>query len=527
MPPLAVRVTEDNPREPATRHPGVMAPAVEHEQVRNAENRSWTFALLDGARTPSTSDAERADAFRTLAFLEDHRSIEPLIAIVEDQEMPPPVRAAASEVLSGFDDCTTGEQRRGWWESGDPIQMAHALRLMERSEADIVATVAGDDAHPLQATALAVMAFGFDEATFQPLKIRALEHWDAKVRAAAASVLVWDEPVAAEEPLVTATADRSVDVAVAAADTLQYYPSQRVLRLLAELAESDSDELRAKAAESLDYNRGRFEYCATYGDRSQVALLRDWMEPVADIVRWSDEIKRVEASAPPTVRPRVAMPAGALMALLVELDGEWASKKQALRELEWEAYTSIERRRLCEALVAHPDPVVRAVAAAPLAAWAMTEKLLGLVSDSSFSVRKSAIYHLRMVPREAAVAASAWDYMSGASGTTGDEALQTFVAHASAADAKERLVELARADPRESVQVTAVSCLVDLSGVGELESLIPLIHDPPGVSWAVHIALIDGLRRLGRTAPDLDDLAAVDNLDLIQSIVLLRGALGR
>ena len=84
-----------------------MAPAVDHEQVRNAEDRSSTFALLDAVRAPLTSEAERAEAFRTLAFLEDHRSIEPLTAIVENRELAPPVRAAASEVLSGFDDRTT------------------------------------------------------------------------------------------------------------------------------------------------------------------------------------------------------------------------------------------------------------------------------------------------------------------------------------------------------------------------------------------------------------------------------------
>ncbi|HTN25604.1 MAG TPA: hypothetical protein VL120_16570 [Solirubrobacteraceae bacterium] len=523
-----VMYRRDASREPATRHPGAVAPAVEHELVRNAEDRGRTFALLDAVRVPSTSEAERAEALRTLAFLEDHRSIEPLTAIVENQEMAAPVRAAASEVLSGFDDRTTGEDRRGWWASSDPILMAHALRLMERSEADIVAAVAGDDSHPLQAAALAAMAFGFDDATFQPVKIRALAHGHAEVRAAAADVLVWDEPVAAEEPLVSATGDRSLDVAVAAVDALQYYPSRRVLRLLAELAESGCDGLRAKAAESLDYTRGRFEYCATYGNRSQVAVLRAWMEPVVDIVRWPDEVRGVETSALPTGRPRVAMPAGELTALLRDPDGEWAPKKQALRDLDWDAYGSTERDRLCKILVTHPDPVVRAIAAVPLAAWARTEELVALTSDQSFSVRKSAMYHLRVVPWDPAVAASAWRYVSATSGTTGCEALRTYVAHAPPADATGRLVELARADPRESIRVTAVSCLADLGAVGEFASLISLLHDPPGVSWAVHIALIDGLRRLGRPAPpDLDNLAAVDNLDLVQSIVLLRGALVR
>jgi HEAT repeat protein len=502
-----------------------MAGEIDHDAVRESEDRSWTFALLDAVRSPVTADEDRAKAFRTLAFLEDHRSIEPLTEVVEDRGLPEAVRDRASEVLTGFDDRTTSALRRRWWASGDGPVMRHALRLMERSEADIVTTVAGDDDHPLQALALASMAFGFDEAALQPVKIRALGHRDAKVRSAAADVLLWDEPVSAEAPLVAATADCAVDVAVAAVDTLQYYPSRRVLRLLAELAESGADELRANAAESLDYNRGRFEYCATYGDRSQVALLRKWMEPVADVVRWPDEVQRPEAPAPATGRRRVVMSADALAVLLHDLDGEWAPKKQALLKLAWDAYDPTERDEMCTILLRHPEPAVRAIAAAPLAAWARTEDLLGLASDPSFSVRKSAMYHLRTVPRDPAVATFAWEYVSGATGTTGQEALDTYVAHASGPEAKARLVELARADPRESVRVTAIGCLAELGAVGELESLVSIVHEPPGVSWAVHIALIDELARLGCYAPKLDELEVVDNLDLIQSIVGLQATL--
>ena len=505
-----------------------MALALDHEHIRETEDRSQTLALLDEARSASTSEAARAEAFRTLAFLEDHRSIGPLTAIVEDLELTPPVRRAASEVLAGFDDCTTGERRRDWWGSGDPVRMAHALRLMERSEADIVAAVADDDTHPLQALALAAMAFGFDEAEFQSVKIRALRHPDAKVRTAAADVLVWDEPVEAEAALVTATSDRSGEVAVAAVDTLQYYPSRRVLRVLAELAQSDDNEaLRAKAAESLDYNRGRFEHCATCGDRRQVQLLREWMEPVADVVRWSAEIHRPPVSRPPTSRSRVAMSEGALVALLSGPDGEWGAKKQALREVAWEVYSAGERDRLCGTLLTHPDPVVRSIGALPLAAWSRTEALLGLATDPSFSVRKSAMYHLRTVPRDPAVATFAWEYMRRACGTTAYEALQTYVAHASSDEAKQRLVELGRADPRESVQTTAISCLADLRAAHELETLTPLLRELPGVTWAVHIRLIDGLWALGLPGPNLDDLAEVDNLDLIQSIVAFQCSLGR
>jgi HEAT repeat protein len=504
-----------------------MALDFEHEQVRTTEDRSRTSALLDAVCSTSTSDVERADAFQTLAFLEDYRSIEPLTAIVENQKLRPSVRQGASDVLAGFDDRTSGDRRRGWWGSGDPIRMAHALRLMERSEADIVAAVAGDDAHPLQRFALAAMALGFDEAEFQPVKIRALEHPDAEVRTAAADVLLWDEPVEAEAQLVTAATDRSDAVAAAAVNTLQYYPSRRVLRILSELAQSGVGELRAKAAESLDYDRGRFEYCAASGDRQQVARLREWMEPVADIVRWSDEVDDRETSSPPKAHSRSTLPAHALMVLLSDPDGEWASTKQVLREVDWAAYSLDERNGLCETLVTHPDPVAREIGALPLAAWSRTEELLALVSDPSFSVRKSAIYHLRGVPRDPEVAVLAWEYLHGGCGATASEALQTYVAHGSVDDVKERLVGLGRIDRRENVRTTAISCLTDLAAAPELETLITVLREVPGVSWAVHIQLINGLRELGLPAPDLDDLAAVDNLDLFQSIVALACSSGR
>lgn len=101
------------------------------------------------------------------------------------------------------------------------------------------------------------------------MTIRALDHPDADVRDDAAWVLMWDEPVAAEGPLVGAASDPSSAVAAAAVSTLQYHPSRRVLRLLAELAETEDDSVRAAAVWSFEANRGRFEYLATYGDPSR------------------------------------------------------------------------------------------------------------------------------------------------------------------------------------------------------------------------------------------------------------------
>ncbi len=501
-----------------------MALDVPHEQVRETEDRSWTSALLDEVRSMSTSEAERGEALCTLASLEDHRSIGPLTAMVEDDQLRESVREAASAVLLGFDDSTTGERRRRWWESGDPVKMAHALPSMERSEADVVVTVAGDGTHRLQKLALSGMTFGFDEAEYQPVKIRALVHRDADVREAAASVLLWDEPVAAEKPLLSAASDPSGDVAAAAIDTLQYYPSRRVLRALAELAEAEDDQVRATATESFGSMRSRFECVAASGDPEQVARLRDWMKPVADLVRWPEKVRDRGVFSPRADRFGVTVSESELLAMLLDPDGEWAPKKRTLREVAWERYAAGERGRLCKALTTHADPVVREAATVPLVAWGRSEELLGLSSDPSSSVRKSAMYRLGLVPRDPAFAVFAWEYMLGAGGTTAYESLRTYVAHASAGEARERLTELARTDRRESIRTSAISCLVDLGGVRELVSLASLLSEPPGVTWAVHIELLDGFRTLGLLVPGLDDLAAADNLDLEQSVVALRCA---
>jgi len=501
-----------------------MTSPIPHEQICETEDRSWTLALVEEVRSASASEAERDEAVGTLTCLEDYRSIGPLTAMLEDDDLPASIREAASQVLVGLDDSTTGGRRRRWWESGDPVRMEHALRLMKRSEADIIVAVAGDDRHSLQRVALLEMAFDFDEVKHQAVKIRALAHADADVREDAAFVLMWDEPVAAEGPLVSTASDPSSAVVAAAVSTLQYYPSRRVLRVLADLAETADEQVRAEAVKSFDENLSRFEYLATYGDPEQVTLLREWMEPVADLVRWPDDAQDRDVYSPPGEPSRIATSESDLLALLGDPDAEWRPKKETLRQVDWERYSAGERARLCKALAVHPDPVVREIATEPLEAWSRSDELLALTADPSFLVRKSAMYCLGLVPRDSTLAEVAWDYMLAAGGTTAYEALQTYVAHADAREAKERLTELARTDGRESIKSQAIVCLADLGAVRELENLVPLLRETPGVSWAVHIEVIDGLRKLGLPKPDLDDLATVDNLELIHSIVALQCA---
>ncbi len=73
----------------------------------------------------------------------------------------------------------------------------------------------------------------------------------------------------------------------------------------------------------------------------------------------------------------------------------------------------------------------------------------------------------------------------------------------------------------------AISALVGLGATREVESLLPLLDEPPGVTWTTHIELLDGIRKLGLPIPPLDHLAAIDNLHLVRSVVAVRAAATR
>src|SRR5262245_56534271 len=94
------------------------------------------------------------------------------------------------------------------------------------------------------------MVSWFDLPRHEAVKIAGLSHPNLKVRAAAAWVLLWDEPAAAEGPLIAATHDPVPEVAAEAANTLGYYPTRRVIRRLHELFGHADERVREESAES-------------------------------------------------------------------------------------------------------------------------------------------------------------------------------------------------------------------------------------------------------------------------------------
>ena len=125
----------------------------------------------------------------------------------------------------------------------------------------------------------------------------------------------------------------------------------------------------------------------------------------------------------------MAVSASELLDLVLDPDGEWASKRRCLLQAAWRTYGPDERERLAAALADHPDPLVREIAAVPFAAWSRDEELLRLTHDASASVRKLAVYRLGQLPPDPVLAIAAWDYFRDAAGTTASEAVRTYVAH--------------------------------------------------------------------------------------------------
>ncbi|MEC3916192.1 HEAT repeat domain-containing protein [Nocardia sp. CDC160] len=463
------------------------------------------------------------EEFDELERTEDYRAIPRLTAMVFDTELPESVRKRASDVLAGIDGTVTAEQCRTWWASGDPVVMRHALRLMHRSEADIVVPVAEDDTSPLQAMALNVMGFGFDAPEYVPVILRALTHRDPKVRETAALVLIWAEPVAAEEGLLAAAHDDVFEVAAGALDTLRFYPTQRVLREVAALRENPDERRRAAATVTFEDLRENFESTVTSGYSKAIVRLREWMLPVHDLVPWPAEI--APGTPPPiTVRYPIdargaldAVPESTVLALIDDPEVEPGELRQRLNCVDWTCYGREARTRLAARFTGHPNPLIREIACRPLADWGRAADLVRLADDPDLAVRKSAIYDLGDLPADPAIAELVWHRLPAKSSTAAQEALRTYVVHAGGA-ATERLVELVRSDRREDVRHEAVRNLVKLRAVEEIRSLADLLTEPPRVTWVVHSALLDGSRELGIAVPVPAHLAAVDNLYLQQSV---------
>jgi HEAT repeat protein len=488
-----------------------------YDEISETLDRSWTFPLLERLASGELPDDERDRLVDTLCELEDWRAVEPLTRLLEDRGADVAAREDAGGVLRCLGPELDPVRLRRWWTSGDGLLQEFAL-VLGAGDAPLVEAIASDPRHPLHEQGIRRMAFGFGAPRFQALKIAALGHADPLVREAAADALVWDEPVAAEGPLLGATADPVVEVAVAAADALRHYPSRRVLEHLDRLRREAAEPLREMAGDSFTDLRGSF-----LSSLLAAGPLRGWMAPVLDLLAFSAEELHPVPDRPWERPPsrRQALPAEVLLRDYTDPDGPWADRRRRLRDADWTALADGDRARLRPWLRSHPDPFVRESACRAFADWDDADGLLALLCDPQPDVRRAAAFHLAGPSPRPWVAAITWEHLSRAdvTGVHASETLRSYVRHADRADWVPRLTTLVLSDEREDVRTTAVGVLSAAGAAEAVASLLGLLEQPPDVTWAVHIALLAACDRLELAPPGLDALAEVDNLHLAEALV--------
>jgi HEAT repeat protein len=495
---------------------------IPYAEIAEAADRRWSFRLLDRLVTPELSSDERDEVVSAMQAVSDRRTVPILGRLLTDRSRPTATREAAGEILRGMqylDIEWPDDTLRGWWNGGDAILRRHALLSMDAAACpDIVRAVAADPAHPLRIAALGRMTFFFDSAADLRLKIAALSDPTPAVREAAAAILFWDEPVAAEEQLIAAASDAVEEVAAEAIATLQYYPTTRVIRCLHGLLGHPAERVRNVARGSLDDIRhecllGVLDRNPRVADR-----VRCWLAPVWNLLAFTPEELSPSAEDPygPSSTQKTRPPIlSEMLGLLTDPDTSPKVIEETLWAAGWDQYPAADRSRLRPVLLNHDDPLVRERAAVPLQEWADADGLLALAGDPGFGVRKSAFYRLGLLPADRRIAAVAWDHLHRPDvfGVHARETLGTFVAHAEPADAIPRLTTIAADRHRpEGLRVAAVHDLARLGAANEVSRLLDLLDEPPAVTWALQIAVLDAAADMSLPSPDAGHLAGLDSL---------------
>jgi HEAT repeat protein len=506
---------------------------IPYAHITAKADRRWTSRLLDRLVAPDLPKDELDDLVGALQAASDPRSVGSLEAVVCDAARPEGIRRAASSVLRGMQylvpDVPEGKLRR-WWRDGDALLRRHALLCMDAVDCpDVVLRVAGDPGHGLHAAALGRMEFFFDLPEHEGIKVAALAHPDAGVREVAAYVLLWDEPVSAEGPLIRAAADPVPEVAAEAANTLGYYPSLETVRCLHGLLDHPAGKVREEARESFDAIRNEFLLRLCSRDRPVARHIRSWLRPVWEMLAFTDDDLRPDEEEGPSVRQggaKEAVPVPELLALLADPDASPRVLGDRLRDNAWPAYGEGDRDRLRPVLLKHPDPLVRERAALALEAWRDVPGLVGLVRDPDLLVCKSAVYHLGRLPPSPGIADLAWGHLHRPDvlGVHATETLDTLVRHAAPVESVRRLGWIAGDHGRrESLRVAAVDHLAELGAGEEIQQLAGLLVEPPMVTWGLHVALLDAITNLRLLGPDISHLREVDSLH-VQAAVARFGA---
>lgn len=484
--------------------------------IRDTLDRSATERLL--ARLVTGSVRSRRWVVATLSCLRDPRAESTLRAMLRDTLFPEDVRWSADRLLRE-QDAVSRSEALDLLRSNDPVLRCHAVRSLGHEDVERLRAIADPD-DPCCVDALTAMEFGFDHPDDVARRIAGLSHAGSAVRSEAAGCLLWDEPVAAEEALLVASNDAVAAVAAAATNTLRYYRTRRVLLHLERLgrrrgrvgreARSALDELVAAFAAAIVDVRGPAR-----------AALDAWTAPVAHLLAHAleeDTEQAVDAwtDVPPAPPAPCHVDASALRRLLDDPSGRWQPKLDLLRQVDACGFADVDRRWLAPWLAGHPDPSVREGAARLLAGWDDRAALLALVRDDRRAVAFTATFALASTTPDAEVAHALLARLDapGTAGAAASETLRTILVHLPAAHAVSWLTERARSDPRQDVRTGAVWALAERGAADALRSLSDLLAEPPQVTWALHVALIEALHQVGLPLPDVSASRAVDHLDL-------------
>jgi len=506
---------------------------IPYTEIAEKVDRRWTARLLDRLDAADLPDDELDELVGALQAASDPRSFAILEAVVCDAARPARTRRAAGAALRGMRHVALdlpADRLRRWWQEGDAVLRELSLLFMGGIRCpDIVAKVAADPTHPLQAEALGRMEWWFDLPEHEAVKVAGLSHPDPRVRAAAAYVLVWDEPVVAEGPLLQATHDPVPEVVAEAANTLEYYPSLAVIRRLHEMLGHADEKVREEVEDS--YNSIRNDMLIRLCDRGRRVAdrVRSWLRPVWDMLAFTAEELEPDEDEDTVARRedhRQAMPVADLLVLLADPDASPKLLERRLQNNDWSLYQEGQRRLLRPVPLTHPDQLVREQAAWAFAAWEDATGLLALLGDADFCVRKSAMYNLGRLPPTPGIAGLAWEHLHrhDTLGTHATETLDTFARHADPADAVRRLGWIAGDHGRrEGLRVNAVHHLARLGAAEEVGQLAGQLLEPPAVTWALHTALLDAIVDLGLPTPDIKHLREVDNLFVQEAVATITG----
>jgi hypothetical protein len=502
---------------------------IPHEEIRDKEDRSWSFRLVR-ALEESRDEDEIEEIAQTLQALDDYRTVEPLTALVENLELDELVREGACDALYG---CTTTESlgtRQKWWSSEDETIKLHAVRKSKRSDGDLIERLASDPDNDFYIDAIKRMALGYEEERFQKLKINALYHSNPIVCGFAADTICNDEPVAAEDALIALAENEDDWAAKEALSVLWYYYTQKNLLFLHDKCTTGRVELQEDYQKAFEQVRDSFtSYFKEFEKKDSVEakILIKWMQPVWHILYpdqqspWKEIVEEESNSATDSAKQVKTLSVQDIINRFDNADGLWHDRWSFTEGVDWQSFSENEQKTLIKYFSTHPDWSVRDICGNKLAKMNATDALVELLSDPVHEVRKMASYYLCEVPKESRIAPILWSQLQNicVQNTYSSETLGSYVHHEPDEELLEkRLFDLALNEERTDVKYKAIEVLDKRKARKYIEQLVPLLKPEPFVNWGIHCAILNACAKLKIPVPNAHELAKIDDFFLQSSL---------